>query len=282
MLPESFSFSQASLQDFVACPRRFQLRYLLRLRWPAAEVEPIEEHERRMMMGRTFHQMVQQQHLGVPESRIERGASDPDLLRWWQNYCVYRPVTSFSGDAASASARSEVTLSATIAGYRLVAMYDLIVVEPGKRAVILDWKTSDTRTSEAILRERMQTRIYPYLLVQVGAALNCGQLIRPEMVEMIYWFPAFPDAPARLPYDADHFSRDGAFLEQLIERIADMEEDDFCLTSDLRQCEYCIYRSFCDRGIAAGNLDDVTAAYELQEGDVEVDIDFEQIAEIEF
>ena len=74
-LPDNFQFSQASLQDFVDCPRRFHLRYLLNVAWPAAEAEPIEEQERRVQLGLAFHRMVQQQLVGIPEVRIARMAA---------------------------------------------------------------------------------------------------------------------------------------------------------------------------------------------------------------
>jgi hypothetical protein len=59
-LPEGFQFSQASLQDYVDCPRRFQLRYLVNLDWPAVEAEPVLKHERHMERAGLFHQMVHQ------------------------------------------------------------------------------------------------------------------------------------------------------------------------------------------------------------------------------
>jgi hypothetical protein len=39
-LPYSFHFTQSSLQDYLDCPRRFQLRYVLDQPWPAVESEP--------------------------------------------------------------------------------------------------------------------------------------------------------------------------------------------------------------------------------------------------
>ena len=45
-LPEGFRFSQSSLQDYVDCRRRFQLRYLQNLAWPALQSEPALENER--------------------------------------------------------------------------------------------------------------------------------------------------------------------------------------------------------------------------------------------
>ena len=46
-LPGSFIFSQSSLQYYFDCPRRFQLRYIEHLAWPAVETEPVLENERR-------------------------------------------------------------------------------------------------------------------------------------------------------------------------------------------------------------------------------------------
>ena len=54
-LPPDFQFSQSSLQDFETCPRRFELRYLQRLSWPAIESEPIQVAERLAQLGADFH-----------------------------------------------------------------------------------------------------------------------------------------------------------------------------------------------------------------------------------
>ena len=54
-LPANFRFSQASLTDYLDCPRRFQLRYLLEQAWPAVESEPLLERERLAELGRRFH-----------------------------------------------------------------------------------------------------------------------------------------------------------------------------------------------------------------------------------
>mgnify|MGYP007064289961 CR=1 FL=1 len=38
-LPVDFQFSQNNLQDYLDCARRFELRALRRLAWPAAQSE---------------------------------------------------------------------------------------------------------------------------------------------------------------------------------------------------------------------------------------------------
>ena len=161
MFPTDLQFSQASLQDFVDCPRRFYLRYVLRVAWPAVAAEPVEEYERHQQLGQTFHRMVQQHLIGIPEARLTTLATDPDLERWWRNYCVYRPAEMLQ----DTTRYPEVTLTAALAERRLLAKYDLVVVQPGSRAtrsqvVIFDWKTSPKRTKPATLKARLQTRVY--------------------------------------------------------------------------------------------------------------------------
>ena len=42
---EDFRFSQGSLQDYVDCQRRFQLRYVVNQSWPDVQAEPLMELE---------------------------------------------------------------------------------------------------------------------------------------------------------------------------------------------------------------------------------------------
>ena len=65
--------------------------------------------------------------------------------------------------------------------------------------------------------------------------------------------------------------------------IAASGPDDFPLTSDERRCKFCVYRSLCNRGVAAGSLEDWPGLTE-EAPDLTLDtgLDFDQIAEIEF
>lgn len=282
-LPIDLQFSQASLQDFADCPRRFYLRYVLRVAWPAVAAEPVEAYERRQQLGQTFHRMVQQHLLGIPEARLAALAADPDLERWWRNYCVYRPAEMLS----DATRHPEITLTATLSGRRLVAKYDLLVVQPGERAtssraVIFDWKTSPTRSKPLTLKARLQTRAYRYLLARAGGHLNAGQTFDPAQIEMIYWFAEHPEAPVRLPYDAAQYHDDEVYLTGLIEQILSLAEEAFLPTEDERRCAYCPYRSYCDRGVKAGTVGDDEAEAVEDAVELRVGFDFEQIAEIAF
>ena len=130
-LSPDFQFSQGNLQDYTDCPRRFQLRYLLELAWPAVEAEPADEFEARIRDGEAFHRMVQQHVLGVLPADV---APEPgsDLAAWWENYLASPPP-----DLPPAR-HPEITLSAPLGEHRLIAKFDLIAIEPGRRAVIVD------------------------------------------------------------------------------------------------------------------------------------------------
>lgn len=277
-LPGDFQFSQGSLQDYVDCPRRFYLRYIRRLAWPAVVSEPIAEQEARGYAGQAFHRLVRQHLLGIVGVELAEGATlivGDALSRWWRNYLQSPPAD------LPAARYPEIGLSAALAGHRLVAQYDLIAVEPGKRAVIVDWKTTQRRPAPGWLAKRLQTRVYRYLLARAGRHLNGGQEIAPEQITMIYWFAEFPQEPASFSYDNDQYAADEAYLARLIAEIARGEEADFPLTPAVERCGFCLYRSLCARGVKAAAGDE--EAFDAEDATlVEGAFDFEQIAEIAF
>ena len=277
-LEPGFQLSQGSLQDFVECRRRFELRYLRHLAWPALQSEPALEFERFVQQGERFHRMLQQQLLGVPEERLSAMAQDPDLRRWWDNYLRFYANPEGLGALAQGGRQVETTLSAPLGDCRLVAKYDLIVFTRGPRALIYDWKTARKRPRRERLAERLQTRVYPYLLVQAGAALNGGEPFEPEQVEMVYWFAEFPDQPERFPYSQAAFNTDQAYLGELVDTIQGMSQ--FPLTSDEKRCAFCTNRSLCERGVRAGGMEAMEEAEPGEE--LELSLDFDQIQEIKF
>lgn len=278
ILPQEFQFTQGSLQDFADCRRRFQLRYLLRQAWPAVPSEPVLELERTMQQGARFHRIVQQHLLGLPVERLTPMAQEDNLSHWWQHYLHFSQGGGLEALTGPGPRRyPEITLSAPLSAYRLLAKLDLLAVTAQGRALILDWKTSRKRPRRQWLADRMQTRIYPFVLIQAGATLNGGTPFLPEQVEMVYWFTDFPDQPERFLYSASAFQADQEYLAEMVATVQRLAENDFALTSDNRQCAYCVYRSLCDRGGKAGALDEFDAL-----GEAAPLLDFEQITEIEF
>jgi hypothetical protein len=275
-IPVDFQFTQGNLQDFVECARRFQLRYIERRAWPAIEAEPALESERLMHQGLAFHRMVQQHVLGIDPERLSRMATDDDLDRWWCNYLAEPPAH------LPPVRYPELVISAPLGGYRLVAKIDLLAVDAGRRIVIVDWKTSRRRPARHWLFQRLQTRVYPYLLVRAAAEIVESGQIHPRSVEMVYWFANFPTEPERFGYDEAQYQADGTYLGSLLEGIVQRDPDDFPRTEQVERCAYCRYRSLCGRGLEAGLLREVPDQGSDISETFEVDLDFEGIAEIGF
>ena len=264
------ALSQSSLQDYTDCPRRFKLHYLDGLNYPAVESEPALENEKGLEEGAIFHRLVQQSLLGLDASKLERLASSTNLKRWWQNYMDLRP------NLDGYTIYPEFTLTAPLGTLRLVAKYDLIALSEGQ-AMIYDWKTSRKRPSNERLAARWQTRVYLALLAQSGSTLNEGEPIPPEHLQMTYWFADFPAEPAIFSYNTAQFERDWDILLKLAREIP--SASNFPMTDDLQKCSFCVFRSYCDRGRAAG--DSLETEMGAEAGGF-FDLDFEQIGEIAF
>ena len=265
------TLSQSSLQDYVDCAKRFQLRYLERLSYPAVESEPALENEKHQQEGEYFHRLVQQYLIGIPSEQIAKLAITFNLQRWWENFLAspdFRSVKEFG------SLLPEATLSAPLGNYRLVAKYDLITIEKSK-TTIYDWKTYRKRPRNEWLSARMQTRVYRALLVHAGRHLNNGKPFEPEQIEMVYWFAEFPNEPARFTYTSAQYKRDWDMLIKLADEIKNASS--YPLTDDRAKCSYCPYRSYCDRGVRAGDAGDAETEMEAEEL---FDVKFEQIGEI--
>lgn len=280
ILPTDFQFSQGSLQDYVECPLRFELRYVRRLRWPAVEAEPALESEEYLQQGAAFHRLIHQHLVGIPTQELTRAVVHPRLRLWWRNYLESPPA------GLPSEHYPEVKLSTPIRRSRLVAQYDLVAVDCGRRLVIVDWKTSRKRPERAWLLDRLQTRVYPYLLVKAGSVLNGGVSIDPWQVTMIYWFANFPAVPERFDYSPDQYQADEIYLSRLVAEIEEKFEEPngdrpLPCSEDVRCCQYCHYRSFCQRGVEAGSVEQMVGEAR-SEDPFDFEIDFEQIAEVEY
>lgn len=262
-LPEEFVFSQSSLQDYADCARRFELKYLLKQRWPAPEVDDLLEYERRTAQGQQFHQLVHQHQVGIPPEKLMRQIEDAAVRRWFESYLR----GGFKG-------QPEVTLSVPLGNHWLLAKFDLLAIEPGGRALIVDWKTvqAGPLPTAAQLLKRWQTIVYRFVLARAKS-------IPPEQIEMRYWYAAHDGATVSLPYDSAQMQADEANLLRVLREIE--TRPDFPFTPDERRCRFCVYRSLNNRGVEAGPL------AEWDEVDEDIDLtgfslDIDQIGEIEF
>ena len=208
-LPPDFQFSQSNLQDYVDCSRRFQLRYLMKVTWPALESQPVQESERLMRQGARFHRMLQQAFSGVPLERISAMQMDAELSVGWANFQSRVPqLLGFDLQELPQSALiPESSLGAPLGPFRAVAKIDLILNRLPEKIIIVDWKTSRRAPRRETQSRRIQTQLYPYLLVSAGAQWNNGQPLFPEQVEMLYWYASEPDKLQRFAYDQRQYEQ---------------------------------------------------------------------------
>jgi CRISPR/Cas system-associated exonuclease Cas4 (RecB family) len=282
-LPEGFLFSQSNLQDYVDCQRRFQLRHILHQAWPAVEAEPYLENERLIDQGAKFHKIVRQHLVGVPESQISQSiAADETMISWWDKYlhAINTGILEFINEKGNQHFE-EVALSVPVGEFRLIAKYDLLVSKPDGKLIILDWKTSQNHPKRRWLVDRLQTHVYPFVLTDASPGFLGISPPDPSQIEMIYWFTNQPEHPERFPYNQSSYLEDATYLGNLIRSINDKSESIFPLTPDIKRCQFCTYRSLCNRGVKPGDL---LQSEEWLEPDSsgEVSLDFDQISEIEF
>jgi len=251
------SLSQYKLATFLACQRRFQLRYLRRLPWPAT---PLPEHtEQLLQQGQEFHQLVERHFLGL---QITPATIPNELVRqWWQAFMAHSPIHQLPADARFLP---ETGLTVPLGNHLLYGRFDLLVL--GKDEVerpfahVFDWKTgrpADTTT----LKSRWQTRLYLALLAEGGSAFwpQNGPLA-PEQISLTYWYVQEAEAPVTIGYSAAEHQASWTELQQIAARLDEASAANIWpLTDDWRECRECAYQIYCGRqgaGTAVPELDE--------------------------
>lgn len=233
---KTISLSQHKLTDFLACQRRFQLRYLEQIPWP---IEPLYDRDQETReLGQRFHQILQRHFLGLPVD--EELAGDPKLRGWWQIFQEKGP------QIPTGKLFPELSLTVPIGRHLLTGRFDLLVLGEGQ-VQIFDWKTEARPPTRAKLQEALQTRFYLALAAEGGPALK--QSVEPEQISLNYWYVNAPEEMVTINYSQDRHIENWAFLK---EAIAELDRfiaagGDWPLTDDLAQCRRCAYQVFCDR-----------------------------------
>ena len=272
-----FIFSANNLQDHEDCPRRFELRYLLKRDWPAEESEPVLEWEHELELGTRFHQLVYQYLSGLPEEALLASINDADVESWFRNFLAFYGRQEFS------QIFPEFRVRVPLGDYQAVAVYDLLALTPDMRLVILDWKTSRKIPRREWISGRMQTVLYPLAALESAGNFLLDGSISAESIEMTYVYMRHnADNTLSFSYDASRHAANRANLERLVSEIAALELGAFPLTEEKRRCKFCVYRSLCERGQNAGSLLEMEAESELDLDALLGGLDFDAQDEIAF
>lgn len=282
-LEKNFNFSQSNLQDFVDCRRRFYWHHIKKLKWPALQSEPITEHETEMERGSAFHRLAHQYFLGVDANTLSTVEKDGLLHAWWENFLRF---VNASPDLTNPDTKlyPEFLVATRIRQFRIVAKFDLLAITPDQGVFAFDWKTNHKKPRRLWLQNRMQTRIYLFVLNNTSPRfLNVSIENHHKPVRLIYWFPNYPDHPEIFSYNDRELSRNENILldaMDLIERLALTEGyEHFPLTDEIKFCAFCNYRSLCNRGVRAGVQTEFSEDNDFSQ---DILLDFDQIQEIEF
>lgn len=261
---DEFFFSQSALIAFQNCPRKFRYRYLDGLFWPADWGSDVEQRKA-IEEGRQFHLLAERYYYRgeAPEEMSVSG----ELGRMFQEMVQFRPYQ------ASVRFWPEHELRVNDGILRLVAKYDLLYITPAGRAIIYDWKTNATPSKINYWRNHLQTIVYRYVLCKVGGIYAPDGIIRPEDVTMVYWNPRYPHAAEPLNYSAKQMENDEIFLRDTISKIKQLDYEHFTTTGDQKRCNVCEYCPIC-HGKRAMEL-------ELEKEDMDVDLNWEAVGEIE-
>lgn len=272
-----FVFSANSLQDYVDCPRRFELKYLLKRDWPAEESEPVLEWEHELQLGTRFHQLVYQYLSGLPEEALLANINDAEVESWFRNLLAFYSQQDFS------RIFPEFRVRVPLGEYQAVAVYDLLALTPDKRLLILDWKTSRKKPRQAWISDRMQTILYPYAALESAGNFLPEVTLAAESIQMTYVYVRHTaDNTMSFSYDAAQHTTNHENLERLVSEIAALELGAFPLTEEKRRCKFCVYRSLCERGQNAGSLAELDAEPELDLDALLGGLDFDAQDEIAF
>ncbi len=232
---------QSALAAFQVCPRRFQLRYILKLAWPSAPLD--RRQSQAVERGRQFHRLIEQRFLGVP---VEEEAIADDVVRdWWARFA--------DSDMALADGRRwpEHRLTIPVGENFLSGRFDLLIVgeERGEPfAHLFDWKTSKPRAISD-LEAAWQTRLYLALLAEGGRALSEeGRPIAADRIKMTYWYTREADHPRVLAYNEARHRENWSGIGDVAAQIeAYKGADVWPLTEDWRRCRGCPYQVYCGR-----------------------------------
>ena len=242
------------LDAFSICRRRFQLRYLEKVPWPAMSTDP--EVEKAKRLGEKFHQMVRRHFLGVPGE----AGDETQLEEWWNGFLAWE------SQLPSGNRYPEFTITVPLGNHYLTGRMDLLIVEE-TRVHIFDWKTTKLPGNREQLWNDLQTKFYLTLVVKGAASI--GRAIDPEEVALSYWYAHDPPQIVVLQHDATRQERYWKELQESAARIDHMldTEVSWPLTEDLSACRRCPYQIICQREVGSADL----AEWDMVETEAELD-----------
>ena len=254
-MTDSLLLSRYKLTTFLACQRRFELRYLQKLPWPQRPLSVADEDV--LARGQQFHQVLQRHFLGW---EIEPATIGDAQVRQW--YLLFQ---NSNLQLPNGRILTEMSLTIPLGQHLLNGRFDLLILGENEQgqptAHLFDWKTGKAQDSSK-LKQDWQTRIYLAMLAEGGSALFADEQaqLQPENIRITYWYVTDPDTPRTLTYSAKQHAENWADLQSLATQIdTHIGQEIWPLTDDFAECQRCAYQTICQRqatGTAVPVLDE--------------------------
>lgn len=271
---ERFIFSAHSIQDFLKCPRRFELKYILNQAWPAPISEPVLEFENKMKLGTDFHHLVHQYLSGIDAEKLKQLSLSQELNYWFVNFLKFFTNHKFNYFF------SEISITLPFQESIIKAVIDFVGVNEKGQLIIAEWKTSEFLPKREMISNTVQSILYPFMIYVCRNNIFPDINIDHEDIKMVYWFPNHPEKLIALNYSREKHDLNRRYLADVINRIQNTQSGSFNKTENLKSCSYCEFRSLCERGIKPGYYD--TENPDLDFDQLIADIQFEDSLEISF
>ncbi|QTL97551.1 PD-(D/E)XK nuclease family protein [Iocasia frigidifontis] len=260
-------FSQSALAIYEKCPLKFRRRYRDGLFWPQDWGGDLEQREV-IETGKLFHRLAQRYYARGEELTAE--LLTVDLKDWFKRLREFRSYNQRD------DFYPEQELRINRDGIKLVAKFDLLYLDKtANRFIIYDWKTNKRPFSEEDkFNNNLQSIVYLYVLTKAGNQYFPGSNLQPADISLLYWNPRFPKNIKTVDYNRRKFAEDEEFLTKKITEIKNLNYADFKAINDEKICKHCEYRPIC-----FGKKPELIV---LEEDDLDLELDWEIIEEIQF
>jgi len=222
---KSFLYSQSSLATFLACKKKFKYQYIDDIKWSGEDAELTEKFKK----GEKFHTLAERYFTGIPTG--EEFLEENELKKYFENL---KETFLINKDYKY---KAEYEIRIRNSNIKLMARYDLIIFKKDT-VEIWDWKTGNKKLQERYQKDKLQTKIYLYLLKEI-----LGGRVKSENISMNYWQPQYKNDWVTINYNEKMYNRTKKELTELMDNI--LKEENFEMTEYEKTCNYCEFEKIC-------------------------------------
>ncbi|MEI6857731.1 PD-(D/E)XK nuclease family protein [Psychrilyobacter sp.] len=226
-MKENFYYSQSSLDTFKRCPKMYEYIYIDGVSGKGGD----PQLKKNIDMGTNFHILAERYFNGIKDYFYVK---NDQLLEWMTVLEEKYPEDM--------DFRSEFEIRQNKDEIRLMAKYDLIVIE-GDKIKIVDFKTNKNSYKADVVDGDIQTKVYMYLLGEnlkrVFPNIKIGN------ISMEYFQLNYPGNKICIEYNRKKHEENRKILKELIGEIK--KNIFFSASKNEEICIKCGFESFCQK-----------------------------------